>query len=53
LVAAFITPLRGNILNLPIVGPEDLVVVIPWLLGAGVVVALIASFVGMRRFLDI
>jgi cell division transport system permease protein len=37
----------------PWIQTSDLVIAVPWLLGLGVLVSLIASFVGMRRFLDI
>ena len=53
LKAFFINPLYGKITFLPWVQNADVVATIPWLLGAGVIVALLASFVGMRRFLDI
>jgi len=32
---------------------SDVIAVIPWLLIAGVLVALFAGLVGMRRFLDV
>jgi hypothetical protein len=32
---------------------SDVIAVIPWLLIAGVLVALLAGLVGMRRFLDV
>jgi hypothetical protein len=32
---------------------SDVVAVIPWLVVAGVIVALLAGLVGMRRFLDV
>jgi cell division transport system permease protein len=51
--ALFINPLYGKITFLPWVQTADVVATIPWLIGAGVLVAVIASFVGMRRFLDI
>jgi len=37
----------------PWIQTSDLMITVPWLLGLGVLVSLIASFVGMRRFLDI
>lgn len=38
---------------LPMIGSSDLFAVVPPMLGAGLVVAVLASFAGMRRFLDI
>jgi len=49
----FINPLYGNITILPWVQTSDVIATIPWLIGSGVIVALVASFAGMRRFLDI
>jgi len=49
----FVEPLRGNLLDLPVVSMGHLIAIIPLLLGAGIVVAVAASFAGMRRFLDI
>jgi cell division transport system permease protein len=49
----FINPLYGKITFLPWVQTQDVIWTIPWLLGSGVLVALVASFIGMRRFLDI
>ena len=51
--ALFINPLYGNIRILPWVQTGDVIATIPWLVASGVVVALLASFAGMRRFLDI
>jgi cell division transport system permease protein len=49
----FIDPLRGNVGFLPLVGTEDVIFAVPWLLGIGVVVAAIASLFAMRRFLEV
>ncbi len=49
----FVEPLRGNLLDLPVVSMGHLISIIPLLLVAGLVVAIAASFAGMRRFLDI
>ncbi|MEX0992132.1 MAG: permease-like cell division protein FtsX [Actinomycetota bacterium] len=49
----FVEPLRGNLLDLPVVSMGHLISIIPLLLVAGLVVAVAASFAGMRRFLDI
>jgi cell division transport system permease protein len=53
LKVAFINPLYGTIGFVPWVTNADVVVIIPWLLIAGAVVALLASLIGMRRFLDV
>jgi cell division transport system permease protein len=53
LMKAFITPLNDKLKFFPWVHTGDLVVVIPWMLLAGVGVAAIASFAGMRRFLEV
>jgi len=37
----------------PWVTNTDVVAIVPWLLVAGAVVAVLASLVGMRRFLDV
>jgi cell division transport system permease protein len=50
---AFINPLYDTIEFVPWVTNADVVALIPWLLIAGAVVALVASLVGMRRFLDV
>lgn len=52
LMTVFVTPAQGLLEWLPIVHIEDLLPMIPILLGAGVIVAVISSFLGMRRFLD-
>lgn len=50
---AFIDPLRGKLGFLPLVGTPDVMFAVPWLLGIGVAVALLASLVAMRRFLEV
>jgi cell division transport system permease protein len=49
----FIDPLRGNVGFLPLVGTEDVIFAVPWLLGIGVAVAAVASLFAMRRFLEV
>ena len=49
----FINPLYGTIQFIPWVTNADVIAVIPWLIVAGVAVALLAGLVGMRRFLDV
>lgn len=53
LKVAFINPLYDEIQFVPWIINSDVIAVIPWLLLAGVVVALLAGLVGMRRFLDV
>ena len=53
LKVAFINPLYGKIRFLPWVTNADVVAIIPWLIVAGVLVALVAGFAGMRRFLEV
>jgi cell division protein FtsX len=53
LKVAFINPLYGRIEFVPWVTNGDVVAVIPWLLVAGAMVAVLAGLVGMRRFLDV
>lgn len=53
LKVAFINPLYGTIQFVPWVTNADVLAVIPWLLVAGVFVALLAGLVGMRRFLEV
>jgi cell division transport system permease protein len=52
LMTLFVTPAQGLLDWLPVVHLTDLIPLIPILLGAGVIVAVISSFLGMRRFLD-
>ncbi len=49
----FIDRLRYEIGFIPLIRNSDVLSTIPWLLGAGAVVALVASTIGMRRFLDV
>jgi cell division transport system permease protein len=53
----FVNPLypggREEIPFVPWIDNSDVLIVIPWLFIAGAVVAVIAGFVGMRRFLDV
>lgn len=49
----FVNPLYGRIQFVPWVTNADVVAIIPWLLVAGAVVAVLAGLVGMRRFLDV
>jgi len=53
LKVAFINPLYDTIEFVPWVTNTDVVAIVPWLLIAGAVVAVLASLVGMRRFLDV
>lgn len=50
---AFINPLYDTIEFVPWVKNSDVIAIVPWLFVAGAVVALVASLVGMRRFLDV
>lgn len=50
---AFIDPLRGKVGFLPLIGTPDVIFTVPWLLGLGVAVAVIASLFAMRRFLEV
>ena len=53
LKVAFIDPLYGEIQFIPWIRNGDVIAVIPWLIVAGIVVALLAALAGMRRFLDV
>jgi cell division transport system permease protein len=53
LKVAFIDPLRGQIGFMPLIQNTDVVATVPWLLIAGALVAVIASLLAMRRFLDV
>lgn len=53
LKVAFINPLYNQIKFVPWVNNADVIAIIPWLLVAGAVVAIVAGLVGMRRFLDV
>ncbi len=50
---SFIDPLRGKVGFLPLVGTQQVLSTVPWLLGAGVLVAGVASWLAMRRFLEV
>jgi cell division transport system permease protein len=49
----FIDPLRNTAQWLPLVKNSDMVAMMPWLLIAAALVALVAGTIGMRRFLDV
>lgn len=53
LKVAFINPLYDTIQFVPWVTNKDVIAIIPWLLVAGAVVAVLAGLAGMRRFLDV
>ena len=53
LKVAFINPLYETVQFIPWVTNSDVIAIIPWLLIAATVVSLLASLVGMRRFLDV
>ncbi len=53
LKVAFINPLYDTIEWMPWISNADVLAIVPWLLLAGTVVAILASLVGMRRFLDV
>ena len=50
---AFINPLYETVTFVPWVTNADVVALIPWLLVAAAAVSVLASLVGMRRFLDV
>ncbi len=50
---AFIDPLRNNIGFLPLIGTSDVLFAVPWLIAAGVLVAVLASLFAIRRFLEV
>ena len=50
---AFIEPLNESVQFIPWIVNKDLIAIIPILLVAGALVALVAGLVGMRRFLDV
>lgn len=50
---AFINPLYGNITFVPWIQDVDVLAIIPWMVGAGVLVSITASLIAMRRFLDV
>jgi cell division transport system permease protein len=49
----FIDPLRGKVGFLPLVASGDIIFTVPLLVGAGAVVAAVASLFAMRRFLEV
>jgi cell division transport system permease protein len=49
----FIDPLRGSIAFIPWVGTGAIISTIPILLGAGLLLAAVASLLAMRRFLEV
>jgi cell division transport system permease protein len=53
LQTVFFQSIHQNISFMPLVGRSDVIVLIPWLVGAGVIVAFLASYVAMRRFLEV
>lgn len=53
LKVAFINPLYGSIRFIPWVTNADVIAIVPALLVAGALLAVVASLVGMRRFLDV
>jgi cell division transport system permease protein len=53
LKVAFIDPLYDQIKFIPWVHNGDVIAVVPWLIVAGILVAVLASLAGMRRFLDV
>ena len=53
LMALFVKPAEGAIPFLPLVDMQTLLTISPWILLSGLGVAIVASFLGMRRFLDI
>ncbi len=50
---AFIDRLQNEVAFFPLIGNHDVLWTVPWLLGAGALVAMVAGFLGMRRFLDV
>jgi cell division transport system permease protein len=50
---AFINPLNESVQFIPWIVNRDVIAIIPILLIAGAIVALLAGLVGMRRFLDV
>ena len=49
----FIDPLRNTAQWLPLIRNSDMVAMMPWLLIAAALVAVVAGTIGMRRFLDV
>jgi cell division transport system permease protein len=50
---AFIDPLRSKVTFLPWIGSQQVMDTLPWLIGAGVVVASIAGLFAMSRYLEV
>ena len=50
---AFIDPLRSKVTFLPWIGSQQVMDTLPWLFGAGVVVAAIAGLFAMSRYLEV
>jgi cell division transport system permease protein len=53
LKVAFINPLNNSVQFVPWIVNRDVLAIVPWLLFAGILVAIVAGLVGMRRFLDV
>ena len=49
----FVDPLRNKIGFLPLLRVQDFMVTVPWLILIGIPAAILASFVAMRRFLEV
>jgi cell division transport system permease protein len=49
----FFASLHQTIQFLPVVSVHDVVLLIPWIVGVGVLVAFLASYMAMRRFLEV
>jgi cell division transport system permease protein len=49
----FFASIHQTIIFLPLVGTADVYRLIPWIVGAGVLVAFLASYMAMRRFLEV
>ncbi len=48
-----IDSLRGQIAFVPLVKNGDLLIIVPWILIAATLIAIVAGTIGMRRFLDV
>lgn len=53
LQTVFFKSIHQTIPFLPLVGRSDVIALVPWLVAAGVAVAFVASYVAMRRFLEV
>ena len=49
----FFASLHQTIQFLPVVSVHDVVLLVPWIVGVGVLVAFLASYMAMRRFLEV